>query len=105
MNSFSHSVTVTKDGEEIPSLEVRNDSHHSLKAEVDQKNGDIVLSFSSRAALHEFAKALLQEAAFGNGGQLEFFPLISEGNSLVVNGVRMLNHSSRIVVFYPDGDK
>lgn len=50
----------------------------------------------------DFAKSLLQEAVFGQGGQQEFLPLISDGNAMVSNGVRMTEGSSRVFVFYPD---
>lgn len=86
----------------VGSDEVQKDVRHYLASEVDSRNGDIYLKFSSRLAMYDFAKSMLQEAVFGQGGQQEFSPLISEGKALVANGVRMTKDSSRIFVFYAD---
>jgi hypothetical protein len=74
---------------------VQKDSSHYLTSEVDVKNGDICLRFSSHLALYDFAKSLPQEAVFGQSGQQEFLPLIPDGNALVSDGVRMTEGSSK----------
>lgn len=88
--------------DDVSSAEVQRDDHHRLVAKIDAENGDINLNFSSRRAMYDFAKSLLQEAIYGESGQQEFQPLISDGSPLVVNGVRMPSESSRIFVFYPN---
>lgn len=98
---LSNTVVVTAT-DDVSSEAVQKDSRHHLTSEMDVKNGDIYLRFSSRLAMYDFAKSLLQEAVFGEGGQQEFLPLISDGNALVSNGVRMTEGSSRVFVFYPD---
>jgi hypothetical protein len=94
-------VTITA-SDDLSSEEVQNNDRHYLESEVDAGNGDINLIFSSRLAMYEFAKSLLQEAVFGQGGLQEFQPLIVEGRALVTNGVRLTEESSRIFVFYPN---
>lgn len=98
---LSNTVVVTAT-DDVSSEAVQKDSRHHLTSEMDVKNGDIYLRFSSRLAMYDFAKSLLQEAVFGEGRQQEFLPLISDGNALVSNGVRMTEGSSRVFVFYPD---
>ena len=102
MNKLPSTVTVTPGGEEIPSKEVLQLEKHFLLAQVDTGNRDISLNFSSREAMYEFAKALLQEAVFGASGQMELYPLLVDGRSLVVNGTRLVEGSSRIFVSYSD---
>lgn len=87
--------------DDVSSAEVQNNDHHRLEAKIDVDNGDINLNFSSRRAMYDFAKSLLQGAIYGDSGQQEFYPLISDGSPLVVNGVRMPSGSSRIFVLYP----
>ena len=101
-NKLPSVVVVTSTGEEVSSSDVQSDRRHFLKADVDLKNRDIQLSFSTRQALYDFAKSLLQEAVFGQGGQKEFYPLAVEEKELVVDGVRMKEKSSRIFVLYGD---
>jgi len=98
--TLSNTVVVTAT-EDVSSAAVQQDSRHHLASEVDVKNGDIYLKFSSRLAMYDFAKSLLQESVFGQNGQQEFLPLISDGNALVSSGVRMTEGSSRVFVFYP----
>jgi len=95
------SAVVVNTKDDVNFKAVQKDSRHHLTSEVDVKNGDIYLRFSSRLTLYDFAKSLLQEAVFGQGGQQDFLPLISDGNALVSNGVRMTEGSSRVFVFYP----
>jgi hypothetical protein len=97
-------VTVTCAGDEIPSDEVLQNEQHFLCEEVDTSNRDIYLNFSSRRALYDFARSLLQEAVYGVGRQKEFYPLVSDGHALVVEGVRLTENSSRIFVAYDEGD-
>jgi len=102
INKLPSVVVVTPTGEEIGSTEVQYYSRHFLEADVDFKNRDIQLNFSTRQALYDFARSLLQEAVFGEGGQKEFYPLAADGKELVIEGVRMKENSSRIFVFYGD---
>ncbi len=60
---------VTRDGDEIPSSELLQNETHCLCGEIDASNRDIYLKFSSRQALYDFARSLLQEAVHGMGGQ------------------------------------
>lgn len=101
MNINLPSTVVVTATDDVSSEEVQKDIRHYLTSSVDVKNGDICLKFSSRLAMYDFAKSMLQESIFGQGGQQEFLPLISEGKALVSNGVRMAEDSSRIFVFYP----
>lgn len=102
MNKKLPSTVVLTATDDVSSDEVQKDERHYLNSEVNRDNGDVYLRFSSRLAMYEFAKSMLQEAAFGRGGQQEFLPLIFEGRALVSNGVRMTEDSSRIFAFYPD---
>ncbi|GAB7129764.1 hypothetical protein JCM19000A_42720 [Silvimonas sp. JCM 19000] len=97
-------VVVTRDGDEIPSSELLQNETHCLCGEIDASNRDIYLKFSSRQALYDFARSLLQEAVHGMGGQKEFYPLISDGKALVVEGARLVEGSSRIFVAYGESD-
>ncbi len=101
-NKLSNVITVTPDGDDIPSSAVLWNEHHSLQAKIDAENRDVYLNFSSRQALYDFARSLLQEAVFGVGGQKEFYPLVADGKSLVVEGVRLAESSSRVFVTYKD---
>jgi len=98
-------VVVTRDGDEISSRELLQNEKHYLYGEIDASNRDIYLKFSSRQALYDFARSLLQEAVYGQGGRKEFYPLISEGKALVVEGARLLEGSSRIFVEYGEEDQ
>lgn len=93
-------VVVTNEGNEIPSDELLLNEKHFLMASIDKDGHDIYLKFSSRQALYDFARSLLQESVYGEGGQKEFYPLISEGKALVVDGARLAEGSSRIFVSY-----
>ena len=96
----SHKVTIEKDGECILSEEVASDLRHTLQVAVDRDNNDVYLEFASRLALYDFARSLLHEAIYGEGGQKEFYPLIVDGKELVVEGVRLTAASSRMFVCY-----
>lgn len=100
MSRLSETVIITSAGEGIPSDETLQNEQNYLSAEVDVDNRDVCLKFSSRQALYDFAISLLQEAVFGDGSQKEFYPLISDGKALVVEGVRLVDGSSRIFVTY-----
>jgi hypothetical protein len=93
-------IVVTPEGVEIGSLDGQEGKHHCLRAESDASNGDILLNFSTRRAMYDFAVSLLQEAVYGTGGQKDFYPLGSDGDWLVVNGVRMQENSARLFVLY-----
>ena len=102
MNNLRDTVTLTPEGDDIPSDEVFSQERHTLRARADAANRDIILEFSTRESMYEFAKALLQEAVYGRGGEMECYPLAENGRKMVVNGVRLTEDSSRIFVFYPD---
>jgi hypothetical protein len=102
MRTNLQSTVVVTATDDVGSEDVQKDVRHYLTSEVNSRNGDIYLKFSSRLAMYDFAKSMLQEAVFGQGGQQEFLPLISGGKALVSNGVRMTEDSSRIFVFYPN---
>lgn len=93
-------IVITPDGGELASPEVREGTHHHVRAGSDPGNGDILLDFSTRRAMYDFALSLLHEAVYGTSGQQEFYPLSHDGDALVVNGVRMSADSSRLLVFY-----
>lgn len=101
MNNLSSTAIVNLEGDDIPSNEVLKNEQHSLCADIDPGNCDIYLKFSSRHAIYDFARSLLQEAVYGVGGQKEFYPLISDGKALVVEGTRLEENSSRVFVTYP----
>lgn len=98
MKNLNATITIDPDGENIVSQEVLNDEGHQLKVSVNLNNADVYMEFTSRQALYDFAKSLLHEAVFGDSGQREFFPLITEGKALVVDGVRLGEGSSRVFV-------
>jgi hypothetical protein len=97
---LSTTIVVTAEGDEVSSLDVQEGKHHHLHAQCAPDNGGIVLNFSTRRAMYDFAVSLLHESVYGTSGQQEFYPLGYEGNWLVVNGVRMDEDSARLLVFY-----
>lgn len=97
---LSTTIVVTAGGDEVSSLDVQEGKHHHLHAQCDRDNGDIVLNFSTRRAMYDFAVSLLQESVYGTSGQQEFYPLGYEDDWLVVNGVRMDKNSARLLVSY-----
>jgi hypothetical protein len=101
MKSSPIQVTIGMDGEDIVSEEVATDSRHTLKVSVDQETADVYFEFSSRQALHDFARSLFHTAVYDDGDQKEFYPLILNGDALVVEGVRLTPGSSRFFVRYP----
>jgi len=106
-NKLPNTITLTPNGDEIGSPELRNNTHHFLSASIGEKNTDVYLNFSTRSAMYDFAVSLLHEAVYENGGMVngkgglkEFLP--SNGER-VVDGVRVKEDSSRIFVFYNEG--
>ena len=61
------STIILSASDDVSSEAVQKDDRHYLASEVDVSNGDICLRFSSRLAMYDFAKSLLQEAVFGFG--------------------------------------
>lgn len=98
MKNLEATVTIDPDGENIVSQQVLNDEKHQLNVSVNPLNADVYMEFTSRQALYDFAKSLLHEAVFEESGQREFFPLITDGKALVVDGVRLSEGSSRVFV-------
>ena len=62
-------VVVVTGTDDVGSDDVQKDERHCLASEVDSETGDICLTFSSRLAMYDFVKSLLQEALFGQSGQ------------------------------------
>jgi hypothetical protein len=102
MKAPTHELTIEEDGECILSKEVASNSRHTLHVAVDRDNSDVYFEFSSRQALYDFARSLLHEAVYGEGGQKEFYPLIVDGKELVVEGARLTEGSSRLFVSYSE---
>lgn len=96
MSDLQNTVTIDSKGGALVSKDVLDNEKHALRINVDRDNGDVYLEFSTRQALYDFAKSLLHEAVYGQGEQKEFYPLIFEGKSLVVDGVRLTADSSRL---------
>lgn len=80
--------------------DVQSDVTHRIKIAVDSAGNHILFECASREALFEFGRSLMEEALFGTG-EVEYFPLVSDKQMLVVNGVRLTEDSSRIFVHYP----
>ena len=81
---------------------ILSDERHNVRIEVDVNNRDVYLHFSTREALYELGHTLMRTALFGEGDELEFYPLIQNtGQSLVVNGARLTADSSRVFLFFP----
>ncbi len=95
---MSQSVILDEEAGDIPSDEVLNNESHNLSVEVDSNNNDVHLKFSSREAMRDFAKSILHESYYGSG-EIEFYPLVSDGKSLVVDGVRLTENSKRMFVW------
>lgn len=88
-------ITFTKAGDETPSSE-----DHYLSVEINSNNQYACLNFSSRLAMYDFARSLLQESIYGTVGEIEFYPLEFQGKLEVINGTRMSLDSARMFVFY-----
>jgi hypothetical protein len=80
--------------------EVQEGAQHSIHVSVDIPGNYALLECHSRQALFELGRTLMYEALYG-AGELELFPLIADGKALVVNGVRLTEKSSRVLVHYP----
>jgi hypothetical protein len=80
--------------------EVQANSAHTISVIADTQGKNVVIECASRLALYELGRAFMDEALFGTG-EIEFYPLIAEGKSLVVNGARLTEHSSRLFVHFP----
>jgi hypothetical protein len=100
VNAPTHELTIEEDGECILSKQVASDGRHRLHVHVDPANSDVYFDFSSRQALYDFAKSLLHEAVYGQSGRKEFYPLIADGQELVVEGARLTEGSSRLFISY-----
>jgi hypothetical protein len=110
MNIQKHlpnTITVTPEGEEVGSTEVRDGKHHFLAASVDVDRKDIYLNFSTRRAMYDFAVSLLHEAVYGSGGMVDgkggLKEVLPYDGDLVVDGVRVKQDSSRVFIFYNEG--
>lgn len=79
---------------------VERDESHKIKLTVDGGGNYALLECTSREALFELGRTLMEEALFG-AGEVEFYPLVSDARELVVNGVRMPENSARLFVHFP----
>ena len=66
----------------------------------DERSNYVTIECTSREALFEFGRSLIQEALYGQG-EVEFFPLVADGKLLVVDGVRLGPDSARLLIHYP----
>lgn len=101
MKGLSSNITISADNENVISQEVLLEERHTLSVSVDRDNGDVYLEFSSRQALYDFAKSLLQDSLYGHSGRKELYPLVASGKPLVVEGARLTENSSRVFIDYP----
>ncbi len=86
------------DNKQGPSAELLANESHNLHAYVGKPEGEIHLHFSTRLAMYEFGKSLMQEALHGRGS-MEMYPLKGKDSPwLVVSGVRMTEGSPRIFI-------
>lgn len=104
MKITKKTITITESGDEIPTHEVLTNEAHFLEGSIDAENKDIYLSFSSKLAMYDFARTLLQESIFGFEGRKEFIYLSVNGKNMVSDGVRLSEKSSRIFIEYPAND-
>jgi hypothetical protein len=102
VNNDTYDLSVSSDADSILDEEMVMNPAHALSVSCDRDNGDIYLKFSSRLALHEFAKRLIYACKFERDGWMEFYPLSElDGAQLVVDGVRLSANSSRMFVGFP----
>ena len=87
-------------GEEHISPQVQGDERHRLDVVADERSNFVTIECTSREALFEFGRSLIQEALYGQG-EVEFFPLVADGKLLVVDGVRLGADSARLFIHYP----
>ena len=92
-----HILILTESSGGEPSLEALHNSSHSICVKVQGENQDVYLSFSSRLAMYELGRSLLNEAVYGSTGMQERSPT----DDLMVEGARLSEDSSRLYVFYP----
>jgi hypothetical protein len=83
---------------------VARDDTHKIKLTVDGTRNYALLECTSREALFELGRTLMEEALFGSG-EVEFYPLASDTGELVVNGVRMPEDSARMFVHFPQSGR
>lgn len=94
-------IQITEDGDDIP-LDINlNNEKHQLSVEINKKNADVHLNFSSRVAMYDFARNLLHEAIYGKSEYIELLPLAYEGELLLSEGVRLTMNSSRVFIYSP----
>ncbi|MFO1513452.1 MAG: hypothetical protein U1F83_11145 [Verrucomicrobiota bacterium] len=80
--------------------EVQNNEAHHISVIVDSPTQHVLFECSSREALFELGRTLMEEALFGTG-ELELYPLVANGKALVVNGARLVENSARVFVHFP----
>ncbi|WP_312267623.1 hypothetical protein [Neisseria sp.] len=100
---FDRSIELTGKEDDGPSEAFLKDTNHKLCVEINETNKYANLSFSSRLAMYEFARSIMYEAIYGEGGFMEFYPMAIEDSQLeIINGARMTLESARIFINYPD---
>jgi hypothetical protein len=104
-SELSPSYKIQEDGENVLSKMVNDDESHHLTISVDTANLDVTMTFTSRQAMYDFGRSLLHEAVYGQAGLKELYPLIVDGRSLVVDGARVSEGSSRVFIVYPSGSE
>src|ERR1035437_1920411 len=83
------------------SHEVQSNEAHNIRVSVDAPSDYVLFECSSREALCELGRTLMGEALFGTG-EIELYPLGTDGKWLVVNGARLVEDSARVFVHFPD---
>ncbi|MGY3778271.1 hypothetical protein [Isobaculum melis] len=76
----------------------------TMELKINVAHHYIYMKFSSRVALHNFARSLLDESLNENQGFIEFYHLSDNDKTDVVNGTRLSKDSPRLFVEYPTDD-
>ncbi|WP_330924926.1 hypothetical protein [Candidatus Sororendozoicomonas aggregata] len=100
-NDMSCKVEIFEDSDDLVSEENFENDDHNLLVKVNVNNGDVYFEFSSRLAMYDFAKSMIHDAIFNDGGMTELYPLGYDNKLHIVNGVRLKLNSSRVFVNYP----
>lgn len=73
---------------------------HSICITVNSANNYAHIEAKTREALYELGRNLMEQALFGSN-EVEFYPMVVDGEALVVNGARLSEKSARLFVRYP----
>lgn len=94
-------IIVSDDKDDMVLQDNINDDSNFMQLRVNDKKKYIYMTFSSRAALYDFARSLLYESINGDSGQLEFYYLAMGDKNYLVNGVRFTKDNPRLFIEYP----